>query len=237
VSPIDNLNLSADFYNIYIEDVIAPNASAQAIIDDPAAFPAGSLVRGPDGTVVYAKALYTNQFKIHTSGVDVNTDYSIPLAVGGKLKFALNATYVNRFEVNDAGVWTNYTGSNGWDYLSPISGGGPVPHWKGSASGGWDDQDWGARATYRYESGYQNSTTTIGATTQVNVASFDAVDLDAEYRGLQNWKFVLSVVNLFNRYPPYDSSALNFSPTGTPYDPFTYDDMGRMIDFHVTYKL
>jgi outer membrane receptor protein involved in Fe transport len=194
-------------------------------------------VRGPDGTVVYAKALYTNQFKIHTSGVDLNTDYSIPLEVGGKLKFALNATYVNRFEVNDAGVWSNYTGSNGWDYLSPIAGGGPVPHWKGSASGGWDDQDWGARATYRYESGYQNSTTTIGATTQVNVASFDAVDLDVEYRGLQNWKFVLSVVNLFNRYPPYDSSALNFSPTGTPYDPFTYDDMGRMIDLHVTYKL
>jgi iron complex outermembrane recepter protein len=236
VSPIDNLNLSADFYNIYIEDVIAPNASAQAIIDDPAAYP-GELVRGPDGTVVYAKALYTNQFKIHTSGVDVNTDYSIPLAVGGKLKVALNATYVNRFEVNSAGVWSNYTGSNGWDYLSPIAGGGPVPHWKGSLSGGWDNAEWGGRATYRYESGYQNSTTAAGfGTTQVNVASFDAVDLDAEYRGLKNWKFVLSVVNLFNRYPPYDSSALNFSPTGTPYDPFTYDDMGRMIDLHATYR-
>lgn len=236
VSPIDNLNLSADFYNIYIKDVIAPNASAQAIIDDPAAYP-GELVRGPDGTVVYAKALYTNQFKIHTSGVDVNTDYSIPLAVGGKLKVALNATYVNRFEVNSAGVWSNYTGSNGWDYLSPIAGGGPVPHWKGSLSGGWDNADWGGRATYRYQSGYQNSTTTAGfGTTQVNVASFDAVDLDAEYRGLKNWKFVLSVVNLFNRYPPYDSSALNFSPTGTPYDPFTYDDMGRMIDLHATYR-
>jgi iron complex outermembrane receptor protein len=236
-SPMTNLNLSADFYNIYIEDVIAPNATAQAIIDDPAAFP-GELVRGPDGTVVYAKALYTNQFKIHTSGVDVNTDYSIPLEIGGKLKLALNATYVDRFEVNSAGVWSNYTGTNGWDYLSPISGGGPVPHWKGSFSGGWDDVDWGARATYRYESGYQNSTTTAGfGTTQVNVASFDAVDLDVEYRGLKNWKFVMSVVNLFNRYPPYDSSALNFSPTGTPYDPFTYDDMGRMIDLHVTFTL
>jgi len=235
VSPADNLDLSADFYNIYIEDVIAPNASAQQIIDDPAAYP-GELVRGPDGTVVYAKALYTNQFKIHTSGVDVNSNYSVPLAVGGKLKLALNATYVNRFEVNSAGVWSNFTGSNGWDYLSPIAGGGPVPHWKGSFSTGWDGVDWGARATYRYESGYQNSTTTAGfGTTQVNVASFDAVDLDAEYR-MNNWKFVLSVVNLFNRYPPYDSAALNFSPTGTPYDPFTYDDMGRIIDFHVTFK-
>jgi iron complex outermembrane recepter protein len=234
VSPIDNLDLSADFYNIVIKDVIAPNANAQQIIDDPAAYP-GELLRGPDGTVVYAKALYTNQYEIHTSGVDVTTNYSVPLAVGGKLKIALNATYVNRFEVNSAGVWSNFTGSNGWDYLSPIAGGGPVPHWKGSFSGGWDDVDWGARATYRYESGYQNSLTVIGLTQQ-NVASFEAVDLDAEYRGIKNWRFVLSVVNLFNRYPPYDSAALNFSPTGTPYDPFTYDNMGRIIDLHATFK-
>jgi iron complex outermembrane receptor protein len=241
VSPIDNLDLSVDFYNVSISDVIAPNATAQQIISDPAAFP-GELVRGPDGTAVYAIALYTNQFKIHTNGVDVDTGYSIPLAIGGKLKLALNATYVNRFEVNDAGVWSNFTGSNGWDYLSPISGGGPVPHWKGSFSAGWDNEDWGTRATYRYESGYQNSLSTaaIGLTTQVNVASYNAVDLDAEYRGLKNWKFVLSVVNLFNRYPPYDSAALlegTFGPGSPPYDTFTYDDMGRMIDLHITYSL
>jgi iron complex outermembrane receptor protein len=241
VSPIDNLDLSADFYNIYIENVIAPNATAQQIVSDPAAYP-GELVRGPDGTAVYATALYTNQFKIHTSGVDVDSTYSVPLAAGGKLKFALNATYVDRLEVNDAGIWSNYTGSNGWLYLSPISGGGPVPHWKGSFSAGWSDQDWAASATYRYESGYQNSLSTaaIGFTTQVNVASFDAVDLNAEYHGLQGWKFVLSVVNLFNRYPPYDSAALlegEFGAGSPPYDTFTYDDMGRLIDLHITYSL
>jgi outer membrane receptor protein involved in Fe transport len=95
----------------------------------------------------------------------------------------------------------------------------------------------------RIESGYQNSTSAPAALadgfdiTQVNVASFDAVDLDAEYHGLKNWKFVLSVVNLFNRSPPYDSSWLRFGPIAMPYDAFTYDDMGRMIDFHVTFKL
>ncbi len=235
LSPFDNFNFSADFYNIFIRDVIAPNATSQGIIDDPAAFP-GELVRSPDGTIVYATALYVNQFKIHTSGVDVDTDYTIPMVMGGKVKLALDATYVNRFEVFDGTAWNNYTGSNGWDYLSPISGGGPVPHWKGSFSAGWDNQDIGARATYRYESGYQNSLDIIGLTQQ-NVASFEAVDLDAEYRGLPHWTFVLSVVNLFNKYPPYDSASLNFGPTATPYDAFTYDDMGRTIAFHATFKL
>ncbi len=92
------------------------------------------------------------------------------------------------------------------------------------------------RATLRYTGGYQNSLTTVGATTQQNVASYDSVDLNGEYRGLKNWKFRLSVVNLFNRYPPYASAALLYFPTQTPYDPITYEDLGRMIDIHVTFK-
>ena len=236
LSPFKNLDLSVDFYNIYLNHVISPNASAQQIIDDPAAYP-GELVRGPDGTVVYAEALYTNQFKIQTSGFDVNAGYSVPLADAGRLKFALDATYVDRLQVNQGGVWTNFTGSNGWDYESPISGGGPVPRWKGSFTAGWENPDWAAGATFHYTGGYQNSGTMFAGLTQQNVASYESTDLDAEYRGLKNWRFRLSVVNLFNRYPPYDSAALLFFPAGTPFDPATYDDLGRMIDLHITYSL
>jgi iron complex outermembrane receptor protein len=247
VSPMRSLDMSVDFYNIWLNDVIAPNATAQAIIDDPAAYP-GQLVRGPDGTVVYAKSLYTNQFKIHTNGFDITAGYSIPLdaiqmplATNGTIKFSVDATYVNRFEVNDAGVWSNFTGTNGWNYLSPISGGGPVPHWKGLASVDWLNQAWATGVTYRYIAGYQNSATTAGfGTTQQNVASSSVFDLNAEYHGLPHWTFRLAVTNLFNRYPPYDSSALLFGtygPGSPPYDVFTYDDVGRAIDLHIKYTL
>lgn len=111
-----------------------------------------------------------------------------------------------------------------------------MPRWKGDIFGGWQNQSWEARATFRYTDGDQNSLTNIGITTQKNVASLNAVDLDAEYRGLKNWRFDLSVINVFNHYPPYDSAALLFFPTGTPYDPVTYDDLGRMIDLHFTYS-
>lgn len=235
VSPINNLDLAIDYYNLFLYNVIAPNATAQQIIDDPAAYP-GELVRGPNGTVLYAEALYTNQFEIHTAGVDINSNYSVALPIGGKLKFGADATYIARFMVNQAGTWSEFVGSNGWDYLSPISGGGPVPRWKGTLSGGWESRDWVGKVALRYTEGYQNSLTNIGITTQKNVASYNSIDLDGEYRGLKDWKLRLSVVNLLNRYPPYDSAALLFFPTGVPYDPLTYDDLGRMIDLHVTYS-
>ncbi|MGH8255231.1 MAG: TonB-dependent receptor domain-containing protein, partial [Steroidobacteraceae bacterium] len=235
LSPTRALDLSVDYYSIYLYRVIAPNATAQGILDDPAAYP-GELVRSSNGTLIYAEALYTNQFEIHTSGFDVNGAYSIPLAATGNLKFAVNATSVIRFMANQAGQWSEFVGSNGWDYLSPISGGGPVPRWKGSFSASWANEDWSLGAALRYTAGYQNSLTNLGITTQPNVASFEAVDMDAEYRGLKNWKFDLAVVNLFNRYPPYDSAALLFFPTGAPYDPLTYDDFGRTVNLHVAYS-
>lgn len=235
-SPISNLDLSADFYDVFLYHVISPNASAQQIIDDPAAYP-GELVRSANGTVVYAEALYTNQFEIHTAGVDIDAALTVPLAIGGKLRFALDATTVTRFMLNQAGQWSSYLGNNGWDYLSPVSGGGPVPRWKGSLSAAWDNADWAGRATVRYTSGYANAVESLGiGVTQTNVASYNSVDLDGEYRGLKNWKFALTVVNLFNRSPPYDSAALLFFPSGTPYDPITYDDLGRMVDLRVTYS-
>ena len=67
------------------------------------------------------------------------------------------------------------------------------------------------------------------------MASFTAIDLYGEYRFRKNWKFSMTVVNVADRDPPYDSANLRFGVIGTPYDLFTYDDFGRMIDLHVSY--
>jgi iron complex outermembrane receptor protein len=190
---------------------------------------------------VYVTALYTNQFEIHTSGFDVNSDLTVPLPGDAKIKLAFDATYITHFMVSSFGQWSEFVGSNGWDYISPISGGGPVPQWKGSISGGWENHDWAGQATLRYVDSYSNSLTAYRlGTTQKEVASFESIDLSGQYRGLKNWKFSVSVVNLFNRAPPYDSAALlsgTYSPpTSAPFDVFTYDDLGRMIDLHVSFS-
>jgi len=238
-SPLNNVNLSVDYYSIWLYNVITPNASAQAIILNPGAYPPGSLVRAPDGTVLYAKALYENQFGVRTGGVDIDGDVTFRLPDASKLKFALDATYVSTFLVNSGGgVWTEYVGTNGWDYLSPISGGGPVPRWRGSLSATWQNQQWTGQVTGRFYDRYLNALGTQfpgGFLNQTNVAAFNAIDLHGEYRW-RKWKFDLTVVNITDNKPPYDSANLLFGVIGTPYDLFTYDDMGRMVDMHVSYS-
>jgi iron complex outermembrane recepter protein len=244
VSPLNSVNLSVDWYSIWLYDVIAPNATSQAIIDNPAAFPPGSLVRAPDGTVAYAKALFTNQFAIRTSGIDFSGDVTFALPDASKLKFEIDAAYVPTFMVNcglacsGPAPWQEYAGTNAWNYASPISGGGPIPHWKGSVTARWDSRDYAAQIVGRYVDGYDNGVTSfqLANTTQVRVSGYGAIDLYAQYKGLKNWSFSLSVVNLTDSQPPYDSAALNFFPTNTPYDPVTYDDLGRMVDLHVSYS-
>jgi len=239
LSPFNNVNLSVDYYSIWLYSVISPNAGAQQIILNPGAYPPGSLVRAADGTVLYAKALYENQFGIRTAGVDFNGDVTFPLPDASKLKFALDATYVSTFLVNSGfSTWTEYVGTNGWDYDSPISGGGPVPRWRGSVSATWSNPQWTAQVTGRYYDRYLNALGSVfpgGFLNQTNVAAFNAIDLYGEYR-LKHWKFALTVVNVADNKPPYDSANLLFGVIGTPYDLFTYDDFGRMVDLHVSYS-
>jgi iron complex outermembrane recepter protein len=90
ISPMSHVDLSVDYYSLYLYRVIAPNATAQQIIDDPTAYP-GELVRSANGTIIYAEALYTNQFEIHTSGFDINANVSVPLAAAGELTFGADA--------------------------------------------------------------------------------------------------------------------------------------------------
>jgi len=236
LSPLSNLNLSADFYDLYLYRVIAPNATAQQIINDPAAYP-GQLVLGANGQPIYAEALYTNQFEIHTAGIDFSADLTLPLA-DGKLKFALNGTSISTFMVNNGSAWLSFLGNSGWDYESPISGGGPVPRLKGSLSASWSDHDWAFGVTDRYTASYENGATLGGyGTTQLYIAPYNAIDLNAEYRGLDHWRVALTVVNVFNRQPPWDSGAELFAfGVPVPFDIGTYDDLGRMIDLHVTYS-
>ena len=67
-----------------------------------------------------------------------------------------------------------------------------------------------------------------------DVPARDTYDLFVQYSGLTHWKFSASVVNLFNRMPPYDWFANNqFS--GLPYDPTLYDGRGRYTQVRASY--
>lgn len=248
VSPLNNVNFSVDYYSIWLYDVIASNGSAQSIINNPSAYPPGSLVRDASGAVVYAKGLYTNLYKIRTDGVDFEGDVTFTLPDASKLKFTLDATYVPTFLVFCGSAcagppvpWQNYAGSNGWDYASPISGGNAIPRWKGLLSAAWQDTHWSAEVVGHFVDRYTNifSQPVFGNfLSQQSVSPYASVDLDGQYRW-RNWKVSLAIINLTDNQPPYDSSALLFGtfapPVAQPFDIGLYDPLGRMIDLHISY--
>ncbi len=230
LSPTKNVNFSLDYYKILMDHVIAPSGTAQSILADPVGN-AALIHRAPDGTVSYVVSLYTNQFRIITSGYDVTGDVTFPLSGGAKVKLTADATYVSSFQVFDGANWNEFAGNNGWDYNSPISGGGPVPHWRGTLAANWENPDWLTSATVHYTDSYK-MTQTGGP----DAGSFTTLDLFAQYRGFKNWKISGTIVNVMNIEPPYDADALTYFPTHMPYDPTMYDNFGRMIDLHVSYS-
>ena len=248
VSPFNNVNFSVDYYSIWLYSVIAANGSAQSIIDNPSAYPSGSLFRDSSGAVVYAKGLYTNLYAIRSDGVDFEGDVGFVLPDASRLKFTLNATYVPTFLVFCGSAcagppvpWQNYAGSNGWDYASPISGGNAIPRWKGQLSASWQNTQWSAEVVGHFVDGYTNifSQPVFGSfLSQQSVSPYASIDLDGQYRW-RNWKASLSIINLTDNRPPYDSSALLFGtfapPAAQPFDIGLYDALGRMIDLHLSY--
>jgi iron complex outermembrane receptor protein len=247
VSPLNNVNFSVDYYSIWLYSVIAPNGSAQSIINNPSP-PPGSLVRDSTGAVVYAKGLYTNLYKIRTDGVDFEGDVSFLLPDASRLKFTLDATYVPTFLVFCGSAcagppvpWQNYAGSNGWDFASPISGGNAVPRWKGLLAAAWHNTQWSAEVVGHFVDRYTNIFSQPvfgGLLSQQSVSPYASVDLDGQYRW-RSWKVSLSIINVTDNKPPYDSSALRFGtfapPVAQPFDIGLYDALGRMIDLHLSY--
>jgi len=80
--------------------------------------------------------------------------------------------------------------------------------------------EWTGQVVGRYVDRYLNygSVPASGlGLTQQSVSAFNAIDLYGQYRGLKNWKFSMSVVNLFNQQaalwtaPPCSSSRVTAS--------------------------
>ena len=240
LSPTANFNVSLDYYRISVDHVVATETTAQNIVNvnaaNPAAFP-GQVVRTPAGFIADVSVPYANVYQIVTSGYDFEGHATFPLQDAAKLHFDLMGTYISQMAVFNGSAWTDYAGTNGWLYASPISGGGPMPHLKGSLSGTWENPSWVGSATVHHIGTYHNYCQEFGICSNpasFTTASNTTLDLFGEYKGLKHWDFRFSVVNLFNVAPPFDDLAMFFNGYES-YDQTLYDPRGRVMDLHVQY--
>ncbi len=217
-SPSRDLNMSLDWYQIQINNLIAA-PSAQYFVDQNT-----NVVRNAGGAIETVAASYQNGYHLSTDGVDFDARKIFRLPEGNKMTVDTNLTYIRHYWLeNDlGGHQVDNAGNNNLTVYSPTLG-GALPHLRGAVGVSYETQHWMARVSENYTAGYDSLCMDVGACfVQTRVGSHSTMDLYAEYHVNKNLRLYGSVQNLFNRQPPWDAYYV-------PFDPTLYDASGRFI--------
>jgi iron complex outermembrane receptor protein len=230
--PTNAFNASVDVYDISWSNIVnAPSFQGIVNANNPAQvirlpptpqFPGGQIVTVLNG--------FINVNRTETRGVDFDVRY-IARTTWGRFTSRLNTTYVAKFE--EDGV--ENAGRNGGTVT--------VPRWKGFASLDWDQGPWTVSGRMNYiHSYYQDFLAGSffapqdprfqNGTYPDRVPSYTTFDLYGRYNISANLSVSASVLNIFNRTPPYD---VGFDSTNI-YDFTQYDVRGTIYRIGVRYK-
>ncbi|MEO6362460.1 MAG: TonB-dependent receptor [Caldimonas sp.] len=244
--PTKNFSTSIDFYRIRWNNVVA-SESFQDIIDrscpnppavptDPPCPTTAQVIRDPanNNDVVTVLSNYENLNTRVTTGLDFDVRYAIPTVGWGKFTTRLNANYILKFE--EDGV--NYNDSN--------EGSNTIPRLKAAAALDWDYGPWKATTRWNYTKGWRQAglpgsyfappaagSTFQTGTYRLKTPDYYTFDLYGSYQINKNLSVAASVVNIFDRRPPYDPG---FSSTFL-YDFSQFDVRGRLYRLNLTYKM
>jgi iron complex outermembrane recepter protein len=224
-SPLENpwfrrLRLSADYYNIRVDDAIAgqtADVAQQACFDvafnptfDPTAPACLRLTRDPNqGTISDIGSTFTNDGRFRTDGLDVQLDWNVNFEdaeVGLPGSINLNVLFNYLFNIKSATLPTNPL----IDYAGTL---GPVNGENGLNAGAYE---WRTFSTLTYATGpgtlsfewqHAPKTKSITAATNPDTAvegspAYDLFNLHATFAVTPSIIFRAGVDNLFDKAPP-----------------------------------
>ena len=153
----DNFRAALDYFTFDYTDLIAPDASPQAIVDndclddgipnDP------RVIRDAGGQLREVKSQFVNIGAVETDGIDLNADYSMDLGAGS-LNLRLGATYVMNFDVDTDGDGVlEFDGAGNRNFRNSFS---TMPQIRGFLGGAYFLGDHVFNGTIRYIDGYDN---------------------------------------------------------------------------------
>lgn len=225
---IPGLNLSVDYYDIKIADVIttiAPQDLVNRCFNGNTALCA-KVERDANGNLIRTMSTYVNLAEYHTDGVDAEASYSSPAdlwmpGATGRINLRLVGTWVNSLTTNDGITEIEYVKSQGYSF------GLGVPQLRVNASAGWQGEVFGANVRARYLSqGLYNSTINI---TNNAIPAYVYYDLgltaDLGEAGVDGVELYANATNLFDKDPP----------AGSLYSPY-YDVIGRYVTIGARYR-
>lgn len=229
-----NLRVAIDLYDIEIDDAIGTLAAGQVIgacYDSPngslSAVDCQRIGRGADGSVVRFDLLFENLDSIETSGIDLDTTYSIETDVG-QVDVNWLVSYLDEYvETSSLGVVTDFTGV----VEGSVGANNGFPEFKSTLKVTLAKDDWTASVQWRHLDemevsdvfGFDNINSTADA---VNY-----IDLSGTYN-YESFQFSAGVQNVLDEEPPYVTDAsTNTSAVYDFYGTFYFARVNYSFDF------
>lgn len=218
---IPRLNLSLDYFDITIDDVIT-TISAQDLVTrcyNGNNELCGRVERNAAGQITRTVSSYVNLSNYKTNGIDAQVDYVLPLdqvfgSGKGQVRLGLVGTWIDSLTTNDGVSQIEYVRSQGYSF------GLGVPKWRVNATVGYESQALSGLVRARYISpGEYNSTLAISNN---HIKAYTYFDAQMKVR-IKNdtgpqLELYANVNNLFDKDPP----------VGSLYSPY-YDVVGRYV--------
>ena len=236
---MSDMQLSVDYYNIAISNVIGVLAGGQALnkcfnLDgsNPTYSPTNqycSLLTRTATTGDVSSVLQETQNlgAIKTRGVDLQFDWRFGLdaiglsGTGGDLVFnsVVSRLLAYDVQVQPGSPFSDYTNT----VSSPTGGGfGSLPKWKATTTASYVRTDWSAGLRWHYLGAMRSlDTVSNAAATTPGTGAYSLVDLFGTWRINAQYSLHGGVNNLLNRDPPIVDGAVGNT------EPSTYDVLGR----------
>ncbi|MBO1255177.1 TonB-dependent receptor [Alteromonas sp. 5E99-2] len=227
-SPIEDLNISIDYFDIEIEDAVfdfggGVNNILQSCYDTSnenggvgSAF-CDVITRRADGTIDFVEVLSQNVGKLALKGVDLSVNYSFDLA-GGNMRVSYLGTYTdeNSFQTSAADPVIDCAGQFG------DTCGEPVQDYKHRATVQWGQDDFDVQLLWRFIGSTEDDNDDV-VFVQETTGSVSYFDLTGTYYLNDHFKLNAGVRNLFEKEPLVFGANSEQSNTY----PATYDVFGR----------
>lgn len=240
-SPVRDLTLSIDYFNISVKDTIAQESAQAVVARNAAGDPAyASLVTRNDGGGIDSMTqLLRNVGDVKLQGVDVEAAWRMPLAAG-RLNLDLSGTYMMKFDATTpSGSVSHKIGTIvEQDGTTPVlstnlnSNDGVVLRWKHRMGATYSQGPWALTFIQNFYLGYRDSNDLNDEPHRVPSQSI--YDMNLAFAGIKNLKVALGVRNVFDKDPPLFIPTSNQFQAG--YDVTQYDPRGRFIYATLGYK-
>ena len=235
-APTHYFNMSIDWWEIERINTIRSGFSLQEMARSYSDY-SDSYIRNAAGDLIAIDQRAINSGGTLSSGIEIDANLTGDLA-GGQWRLNLNGSYLDNFQVknfSDRPYGNNLVGEYERWFNLPLK-------WKHTLSFGWNKGDWMHTLTQVYRDGYTDyvpiglaNGTVVPSEWNKKVDDYTTYNYSLTWVGIDKFKVVLGVRNLFNTDPPFTLRYLD-DGDGAAWEARVADPRGRSYNLNFEFK-